>query len=119
MLTVFILDDEEERHLSLARRYPGATVTHAYKAAEAKALLAQGPYDLMFLDHNLGDWSLIDGEFKEQTGLDIVRYLIDNIPREKWPGSVTVHSLNGSHGPTMVSMLQKAGITAAYVPFRG
>lgn len=118
MQSVFILDDDPIRHLTLKSRFVDASITAAHAALEAMHLLQDGPYDLACLDHDLGDWyEGDDGELHELTGMDVVRYLIDEVPRDRWPKEVIVHSWNGMRGRHMVDLLKDNGVKASYWPF--
>lgn len=120
-MKIFILDDDPSRHETLVRKYPGNWFRHAYTVAQAQELLSEGGYDAAFLDHDLGDWykDRVDNEEVrvERTGLDVVRYLLEQVPQDRWPKQVIVHSWNGPRGLLMTSLLKERGIDASYVPF--
>lgn len=121
-MKIFILDDMEERHQAFIKRYPGHWFVRAYTADEAIKKLADGPYDLAFFDHDLGDWYKEYGEdgvatAVERTGLDVVEHLLERIPPSKWPREVVVHSWNGSRGQLMTALLKRNGVSATYQPF--
>lgn len=120
-MKIFILDDDPERHEALVRKYPGHWFRHAYNVPQANELLAEGHYDIAFLDHDLGDWykTMVDDKeiAVERTGLDVVRFLLEQIPQDRWPRQVIVHSWNGVRGREMTARLTDHGINARYIPF--
>jgi hypothetical protein len=119
-MKIFILDDDQNRHEAIVKKYPGNYFRHAYNVPQACSLLAEGNYDAAFLDHDLCDWYKAEAEDAvpvERTGLDVVRYLLEKIPRERWPKQVIVHTWNGSRGRLMTALLAEQGIDVSYVPF--
>ena len=118
-MKIFVLDDVPERHETYVKRYPGHWFKHAYNVQQAKEMLVEGPYDIAFLDHDLFDWHKVDGieEPIERTGLDVVKFLVESLPRERWPKKVVVHTWNGSRGNVMLEILKQHGVDAYYVPF--
>lgn len=120
-MKIFILDDLKERHDAFVLRYPGHRHRHAYTVAEAEVLLLEGGFDLAFLDHDLGDWYKLltdSGEITvERTGLDVVRYLLEKVPRARWPKQVVVHTWNAPRGQLMTALLREQGVDVSYVPF--
>lgn len=120
-MKILILDDMPERHETLVRRYPGHWFRHAYNVQQAQELLAEGNYALAFLDHDLGDWykqSVGNEEvLVERTGLDVVTFLLEQVPQDRWPTQVIVHSWNGPRGLLMTQLLKARGIDASYIPF--
>lgn len=121
-MKIFILDDQEVRHQAFIERYAGHWLVRAYTADDAIKKLEDGPYDLAFFDHDLGDWykeQCEDGGtvLRERTGLDVVEHLLERIPPSKWPREVVVHSWNGSRGQLMTALLQRNGVSAVYRPF--
>lgn len=121
-MKIFILDDDEARHQSLIRRYPGHWFVRAYTADEAIKKLSEGPFDLAFFDHYLGDWykeQCEDGGeiLCERTGLDVVEFLLTHVPREKWPEDIVVHTWNKTRGQLMTALLVEKGASAIYQPF--
>lgn len=73
-MRVLILDDDDERHQYFAEIYGGQEVVHVRKYSEAlSALDSQRPFDVIQLDHDLGDFGPAeygDG-LREYTGLDV------------------------------------------------
>lgn len=121
-MKIFILDDMEERHQAFIKRYPGHWFVRAYTADEAVRKLEEGPFDLAFFDHDLGDYHRVQHEdgsesLVERTGLDVVEHLLERIPQEKRPREVVVHSWNGTRGQLMTALLKKNGVSAVYQPF--
>lgn len=121
-MKIFILDDDEMRHQTYIRRYPGHWFVRAHTALDAMKKLEDGPFDMAFFDHDLGDWyKECDANgvetLRERTGLDVVEHLLERIPPEKWPHVAVVHSWNGTRGRLMTDLLVKNGVSAIYQPF--
>lgn len=121
MQKIFILDDEPARHRTFTKRFAGAQITRAFNATDGMACLEDGPYDVAYIDHDLGDWYKVldeDGEtLVERTGLTVLEHMLNNIPREKWPRAVIVHSWNAPRAKLMVELLRDKEVPAAYQPF--
>lgn len=121
-MKIFILDDDEMRHQSIMRKYPKYTFVRAHGALDAMKKLEEGPFDMAFFDHDLGDWykeQNADGVevIRERTGLDVIEHLLERVHPAKWPEDVIVHSWNGTRGRLMTDLLVKNGVSAIYQPF--
>ncbi len=108
-LRILFLDDFPERSAEFL-----ALVPHGHwveTAADCIARLAE-PWDVVFLDHDLGGMAFVDPE-EEDTGSGVVRWVVANRPRV---GRFIVHSLNEGAATPMVADLQAAGYSAEYRP---
>lgn len=67
-------------------------------------------YELMLLDHDLGDG--------KKTGYDFVKRLLTNMEPEKWPLYVIVHSMNFPGAKRMIDLFKDVGITnVVHIPY--
>jgi CheY-like chemotaxis protein len=109
MKKILVLDDEPARHVGFLRRLRDHTVVSVgnYKEA-AQALRAGSPFDVLFLDHDLGE---------RRNGADVVRFLVREIPREQWPKMVVIHSWNPFGAMRMRNLLVDAGIPTCVEPY--
>lgn len=121
-MKIFVLDDNQERHDIYVRRYPEHWFQHAFNVLQARQLLAAEVFDVAFLDHDLGDWYKVqapDGgdTLVERTGMDVVRFIVDELPRDRWPKKIIVHTWNGVAGSRMLAVLKEQGVDVRYIPF--
>lgn len=123
-MRILILDDEQSRHDVFRRVYAGEIVISCQNYADfTNELLYGSPFDLIHLDHDLGDEEsgatcFVDGfgDTVAFTGLHAVD-LIYSLPEDKLPARVIVHSNNSVRAPMMVADLKRAGIEAVWEPF--
>jgi CheY-like chemotaxis protein len=103
VLRTLILDDDAARHNAFAKRLsrPGNIVKHAYTFEEAvEAASTWTPqFDVMLLDHDLGTI---------KTGADFAKYLAE-MPVERRPWKIVIHSWNQSGARYMLAVLTEAG----------
>lgn len=104
---ILILDDMPARHEVLARRYPDAERVHVHTFGEAVSALATGRFDLVLLDHDLGE---------ERTGYHVALAIAD-LPPELLPLDAVVHSHNPVGAERMRDVLADAGVRARLEPF--
>lgn len=121
-MRILILDDDENRHNEFARRYEGHDLVHAYTAKDAQTALKAGGFDLATLDHDLGDYHEETGPddsviMREMTGYDVVGFLVREVPRDRWPAEMIVHSWNAPRARMMTEILRDHGVRVTYKPF--
>lgn len=103
-LRVFVLDDCPERQAAFAERFGSQFLVQAWNYYEAVALLsAWPPFDLWFLDHDLGTRSEAPkGSLAtwphaappwEMTGLDVAKWAARCLEQRR-PKRVVIHSWN-------------------------
>lgn len=124
-IRVLVLDDDGFRHEVYDKWYSGhdtvAFVDHAYNLVDFQMFLASGKYNVIALDHDLGDYGELPWKVFGQTsvgernGKHAAR-LVAELPVDFKPGQVIVHT-NGSEGNKMVDILNEAGIIAFWAPF--
>ncbi len=111
MRILFLDDDQERWELFRAHaddRYVSAEVHWARSVEEAFDLLKSEPFDLATLDHDLGH--------PRYNGQDVARH-IANMPEDRRPRTVIIHSWNPPGAMVMAMLLRDAGIEAEYKPF--
>jgi hypothetical protein len=128
-MRVLTLDDMEIRQQAFRRWFLIDTHDEAFTAPDAIKLLENFDYDVVMLDHDLAEEHYLtvseglsegplDGvpEYKPGTGMDVVDYII-NMPEERRPKKVIVHSWNPSRSQEMYNRLRDAGFNTWKIPF--
>ncbi|MEZ5308817.1 MAG: cyclic-phosphate processing receiver domain-containing protein [Pyrinomonadaceae bacterium] len=117
-LDVFVLDDDERRHRYFRDRFKGDKVEYAMTVEEAKDLLKEGPYDVIFLDHDLlpHHYESNDHEDFHRTGYAVAEWLAENVDLNR-ASMIIVHTRNADGGLRMVEKLRESGRQVEYVPF--
>src|SRR3954467_10883234 len=114
-MRVLVLDDDNNRHVTFRRNLIGHDVVHVHTYDEAVAALAGERFDVMFLDHDLN----LEGVHRsvrrdEETGVEWemngahVAHVIAELPSEKRPDEVFVHSYNPDGASNMIAILHAA-----------
>jgi CheY-like chemotaxis protein len=104
-----VLDDDPVRLGRFRGWLRGHKVAFALDAdAAIDALQAHGPFDVAFLDHDLGPGA---------TGRTVAEH-IAAMPRARRPARVVIHSWNPRGAADMHAILQRAGVDSAIAPFR-
>jgi hypothetical protein len=123
-MKILILDDNSYRHMEFAHRFADDDRTHCHTYHQAIEALNNDFFDVIFLDHDLGDfhdadkYEGYDGKLKEYTGLDVAVYIAKDFGKylnEK--PRIVVHSVNPVGAPVMRSVLQDAGFDVVWDPF--
>lgn len=123
-MNILILDDDSLRHHAFDNYYKAYTpLTHVYKYRECVENLLNGNWDIVHLDHDLGEEiedpdMKVDGWGKavQFTGLDVVRWLVDRKDHDL-VSKIIVHSMNPAGGQKMYDELADAGFSVKYIPF--
>ena len=118
-LKMLFLDDDDKRHEFFARTYKKHVCTHAYSFEDFEIKLNAGVFDVIWLDHDLGDFpkvhapTVIGGMYgggeQELTGLDAA-LLVAKLPEERRPQMVVVHSWNVPGSMRIRRALETTGI---------
>lgn len=121
MSSILFLDDAAARHDGFAAMTAGHLIRHVYTFRDACDALEAERFDVAYLDHDLnafGPHSVEPGMYGEQelTGADVARF-IAQMPAEKRPLSVVVHSWNPDGARRMVAILRDADVPVVYQPF--
>ena len=114
MIVLFL--DDSERRISIAEEYFAddtfLAAQTSYTAIEYLRL-AEEPFDLVMLDHDLGG-VVFQNSKEENCGMEVVRYIERTRPQIK---KIIVHSWNVPAGQEMLARLQNAGYEVSYEPF--
>jgi CheY-like chemotaxis protein len=108
-MKILILDDDQTRHLLLSDQYRDMEQAHVTTAAKAIAAVRSERFDVVTLDHDLGDWQ------HNTTGTDVVRAIV-SLPAEARPARVIMHTGSSRDGLRCLEMLRAAGIPSAWEP---
>ena len=122
-MRILILDDDEFRHKFYKRVYSKHDVTHAYTYYEfLRHLDHSSPWDLIHLDHDLGDLQTGDtyvdgwGARREFNG-GHASMRICELDDDRLPTQVLIQSVNPDGARVMRSNLQQRGVAVKWVPF--
>jgi hypothetical protein len=119
-MMILILDDDPGRHEYFRRTLVDHVLIHVstYQAA-VLMLSSMGAFDEVYLDRDLNHWGSVskDARGKELTGEDVVDFIVNELPRERWPKRVIVHSQNKRGAKRMFDALDDAGIYTVLDPF--
>jgi len=103
---VLVLDDDQNRHLAFQQSLIGMIVERAYTAEEAIKQLQSHPFDVVFLDHDLGGKVMVASG--KGTGYEVAKWLRNNPHR--MPKQIIIHSFNPVGAQNMKTMLPSAQI---------
>jgi len=113
---ILILDDMDLRHNYFAKLFDGNDITHAFSFSQfLKSLNAKSPFDLVCLDHDLGEfedcdhWTDGKGNKREFNGQHAAIKIID-LPDELLPKQVLIHSMNPSGAKFIYDIIKSRGI---------
>ena len=121
-MKILVLDDDPDRHHTFKQILSGHQVTHVTSVDKCVAALKDHRFDLVFLDHDLADFSnenYVVGMYgyQELTGTDVARFMANDLPIAQRPHEVIVHSWNPDGAKRMVSTLQDAGFNVRFLRF--
>jgi len=123
-MSILILDDIKYRHDVFDKRYGAGECLHSYLYSDFLFKLQNGsPFDLIHLDHDLGDFvtnadTYIDGWGKTQQYNGVHAAIrICELEDELLPNRVIVHSVNPEGARAMVSTLKRRGVDVTWEPF--
>ena len=110
---VLVLDDNHERLEAFAESLKGcqATCVSTSKAARM-ALIDEEPFDLVCLDHDLGEF----GAVRPGDGMEVTQFIARDM-RDKIPRWVLVHSCNVPAADRMERELEDGGIPVMRVGY--
>jgi len=90
-MKVLILEDNEDRNVIFRKNLNGVDISITDDVKELKNLLSSSKWDVLFLDHDLGDEINVSTD-REDTGSEVARWLSEN--PDKIPDIVILHSMN-------------------------
>ena len=125
-MKVLVLDDNPYRHATFAKTFVDHEVTHVTHALKCIDIIQAERFDVIHLDHDLGDFEdehgsadyWVDGwgSRREYNGQNVASE-IASLPAHMCPGEVVVHSVNPEGARRMVSIIAAAGIPVTWQPF--
>lgn len=121
-MNVLILDDDPHRHAYFHEVHKGDDVTHCYSYTQFLTALPKCVWDLIYLDHDLGDHqkgdTYKDGWGKTQyfTGAH-ASIRVCELPSEGYPKKVIVQSVNFDGKNNIIHNLKRVGIDVVWEPF--
>ena len=105
MARILVLDDDETRLRHFRQKLIGNVVECIKTAQEAIRLLSEEePFDLLFLDHDLGDKVMVASG--PGTGYEVAEWIRDH--KEKRPKDIVIHSYNPAGADNMRAILPGA-----------
>ncbi|MDR0920567.1 MAG: response regulator [Oscillospiraceae bacterium] len=106
-MKIFFLDDSKERQIVFQHHFAKlAEIIFASDIEEAKEkFLPNAEYDLIFLDHDLGDRIFVSSE-DENTGAEFCRWLKNNWENSGTP--IYIHSHNPVGAKNMINIIGTA-----------
>lgn len=113
-MDVLFLDDDPGRHSVIARDCSRHVFTHVETADQAIEALANKPFDIVCLDHDLDGKTYV--ESGKGTGFEVAEYMATGKIARR-PRLVIVHSFNQIGAGLMMNILKGADFNAFQVPF--
>lgn len=112
-MRIFILEDDHER-IELFRKFLfDQDLTIAEDAIDAIAILSNNKFDLLMLDHDLGNRQMVSSDDKN-TGSEVVRWIVQS--GMKCPTTI-IHSYNPDGAESMFNALKKHGVDCHMIKF--
>ena len=117
-ISVMLLDDDERRHRWFIKRFAGDDLDIAENVEEAKELLAEAPYDAIFLDHDLLPHHYESNEHDDfdRTGYAVAEWLNERRELQR-AATIIVHTRNADAAVRMVQKLRESGRNVEYCAF--
>jgi CheY-like chemotaxis protein len=126
-MKILFLDDDEARHYYFTKIYMDKISNNKELICEYKmvwdaktcieALEANPAFDLVYLDHDLGNKHYVDINL-ENTGSEVARHIANKLDKEKRPKAVIVHSWNIIGALNMEQLIKSVGILVIRQPFK-
>lgn len=111
MTRVLFMDDDENRHRLFRQLMPHAQRKHVWTARGAiRALSTEGPFDVVFLDHDLHLSNGLIGIGNPGNGTQVALFIARQLPRSLYPHRIVIHSHNLLRAPRMEKILRPTGI---------
>jgi len=107
-MRMLVLEDNMDRQETFRGRYPDAVIVATAPACIER--LAE-PWDVIYLDHDLGGNRLPDSD-GEDCGMVVVRHILEYRPDHLVSTQFIVHSANQHRARIMADDLRRAGYDA-------
>ena len=117
-IAVFLLDDDERRHLWFQKRFKGDDLDIADTVEKAKEMLSDTTYDAIFLDHDLLPHHYESNEHDDfdRTGYAVAEWLNEKSDLQR-AATIIVHTRNADAAIPMVEKLRESGRSVEYCAF--
>jgi len=118
-MKILILDDLKSRHDVFDNLFKDHDVFHAFTVSDFVSKLKDDVFDLICLDHNLGETETwIDGwnNKREFNGVDAAVKICE-LEDHALPKKVMIHSMNPVGARSMLNLLYARGISVDWQPF--
>jgi CheY-like chemotaxis protein len=120
-MRILVVDDNPARHAFFRRLYLGEEVVSVTSYWEAVDALSQGPFDIVQLDHDLGDYRepdvLVEMYVRmELNGFHVAHYIANDLSLSLRPKAVIVQSANEDGAKNIERVLTEAGIQTVLRP---
>ncbi len=115
-MMVLFLDDDDSRITKARQDFIGHSFVAVKTAQEAIEELSRRQFDLVCLDHDLGDQVMVDSG--PGTGYEVAQF-IAQMPIDERPQAIMVHSFNPVGAQNMIVALAENGIDSFQCPFGG
>ena len=114
-MRILVVDDEEYRHEFFKRAYASLDNVliqcYSYESALLEISSTPNSFDLIFLDHDLGD---------SGSGYDLAKFIVREIDPKKSPDlEIFLHSMNPIGRANMFALLSNSGFNVLDAPFYG
>jgi CheY-like chemotaxis protein len=121
-MKILVVDDNPARHSLFSQIYFGEEVTSVFSYWEAVDAMAKTQFDVVQLDHDLGDFRKpdvsIDGMYSktELNGYHVAHYMVTDLDKSMRPNVVIVQSANEVGAQNIKDLLTKNGIETILRP---
>lgn len=110
-MKILILEDSPERIFEFKKRLIGHDVIFTKDTKECIKLLKTQKWDLICLDHDLGDVFEQPGE---GNGYEVAKWIADH--KSYAPRKILIHTMNNVGASAMMLTLGRVEIRATYIP---
>lgn len=115
MKKILFLDDSVKRHTAFSKQNIGLLdIIHVYDAEQAINALAKEQFPIVSLDHDLSEDTEL--QLADNSGYNVALYIAD-MPAEKRPSIVIIHSLNPAGAARMIAALKGKVDSLLRIPF--
>lgn len=115
-MRILFLDDNKARHISFMKQNIGREVVYVYTSkACIEALNKYKAFDLVSLDHDLGGKVFVTAT--KGHGMEVANYIANELPKDKYPQKVIIHSWNIPRAVEMYKTIKPTGIPVVLKQF--
>lgn len=117
-MNILILDDDPQRHKVFDKIFDGHNKNHVFTAQCAINCLKKERFDLVCLDHDLGEFDNDKLIEDPGTGMDVAEFINLHMSHDKLPTQVLIHSWNGPAAKRMGEEMSTVGVAHVVTPFK-